>query len=154
MPRDIGKRNAHFVAPDALDDVQVGPAEPSPPAPDNHVIGVLDFGIRGLLQFEKFGAVKLRVVLMELRSFHSGNLGCLSLVPADRSGAVISSVSQYRVFSRPRQNAALNSIEKRVRWACSRCARNSAAATGLPSGCTKAGAVASLASPRSCRIAK
>jgi hypothetical protein len=54
----VGKLDAHLVAPDALDDVQVGPAEPRPADPDDHVIGVLDLRLRNILQFQELGAVK------------------------------------------------------------------------------------------------
>ena len=142
VSRGVRKLNAHLVAPDALDDVQVGPAEPSPPDPDNHVIGVLDLWIRDLFHLEELRAMKRRVVLMEPRNFHSTNLLTACLGSAARSGNPgISSDSPYRVLSMPRQNAALNSTERRVRWACSRRTRNSDRSMGLPSGCTKAGAV-------------
>src|SRR5215831_215346 len=38
VARGVGELNAHLVAPDALDNVQVGPTEPGAPDPDDHVI--------------------------------------------------------------------------------------------------------------------
>src|SRR5262249_43706379 len=155
VARNVGELNADLVAPHALDDVQVGPAEPGPPDADDHVIGVLELGVSHVFQFEELGALERWVVLVEPRGFHStplltARLGCASSgTPPD-----LGSVSPYRVLSRPRQKAALTSTERRVRWACARSVRNAAVSIGRPSGRTKAGASASPTSPRSLRIAR
>src|SRR5262245_8536684 len=155
VARNVGELNADLVAPHALDDVQVGPAEPRAPDPNDHVICVLQLGVPHVFQLEELGAVEWWVVLVEPRGFHSTPL-LTTRVGSAWSGDFgrLESVSPYRVLSRPRQKAALNSTERRVRCACASSVRNTASSMGRPSGRMKAGASASPTSPRSLRIAR
>src|ERR1700757_3624666 len=71
MSHHIRKLHICLLAPDPLDDVKIGPANPSPANPDDYVRTLLYFGFWDFLQSHEFRVGKFSIIFMQNSGFHS-----------------------------------------------------------------------------------
>ncbi len=70
MAHDMRQRHFHLAAPDAFNDMQIGPANPGAADPHDHVGGILDLWVGNILIGHENRVGELFVIFVQYGCFH------------------------------------------------------------------------------------
>src|SRR5713226_5048136 len=70
---NVWQRDVDFRSPDALDDVEIRPAQACAADPNDNVGVTLEGGIRDILKLEEFRPLAFFIVVVQTCSFHSSH---------------------------------------------------------------------------------